>query len=418
MVPYRVESTNADEKRNPEEALHVASLVVAACEQSEYSEATFGAISLVGMEQARLIETLLRTHMPLPEYDRRRILCGTAPQFQGDERDVIFLSMVDFAPQKPPLPLRGEGAHEMYKKTIQRCSQSRARSAFGSFTSLDPSRDLKPGDLRYRLIEFARDPAGLQSKLEQSVARAESPLEIGVIKSLTSAGFRVTPQFAVGGYRIDIVVGNEGKRLAIECDGDRYHTQDNLQQDLERQAQLERMGWRFLRIRGSAYFRNPDSTMNAVFSRLSELGIEPEPSESVPNVRQQGDELSERVRIRAAEIRQAWRPSAANRQQADRMDIPPLRPEPESPKSHEPQSAAPIDAVGQLEPQPFQPAALLVGVPAATSSPQFEFGVGAEGAGGPPLLPSMSFTLRTPIAPSSGQLAAQTASGTRATVPQ
>ena len=65
------------------------------------------------------------------------------------------------------------------------------------------------------------------------------------------------------------------KRLAVECDGDRYRSPESLAEDTARQAVLERLGWQFVRIRGSAFYRDPDAAFRRVFDRLSELGIEP-----------------------------------------------------------------------------------------------------------------------------------------------
>lgn len=72
-----------------------------------------------------------------------------------------------------------------------------------------------------------------------------------------------------------MVVEGDGKRLALECDGDRYHPIEKLAEDVERQAILERLGWKFVRIRGTAFYRNPDHAMDAVFTKLIELGIPP-----------------------------------------------------------------------------------------------------------------------------------------------
>ena len=44
---------------------------------------------------------------------------------------------------------------------------------------------------------------------------------------------------------------------------------------MARQAVLERTGWRFVRIRGTRFYRAPDETMEWVQSELSKLGIEP-----------------------------------------------------------------------------------------------------------------------------------------------
>jgi very-short-patch-repair endonuclease len=73
------------------------------------------------------------------------------------------------------------------------------------------------------------------------------------------------PEHRVGSYRIDIVVDHgEGKRMAVECDGDRWHRIEDLQRDIARQEVLERVGWRFIRIRGSAFYRNPNTAMSPV----------------------------------------------------------------------------------------------------------------------------------------------------------
>ena len=43
----------------------------------------------------------------------------------------------------------------------------------------------------------------------------------------------------VGKYRIDFVVGDGAKQVAVECDGDRYHGYEQIPEDMARQAVLE-----------------------------------------------------------------------------------------------------------------------------------------------------------------------------------
>ena len=69
--------------------------MMACMEQKEYEGETFGAISLLGQDQVKLIDRLLFEHVDIAVREKRQILCGDASNFQGDERDVIFLSMVD-----------------------------------------------------------------------------------------------------------------------------------------------------------------------------------------------------------------------------------------------------------------------------------------------------------------------------------
>jgi very-short-patch-repair endonuclease len=140
--------------------------------------------------------------------------------------------------------------------------------------SLDAKADLKPGDLRRRLIEHALDPAAAVQK-DDGGARGESELERRVFAELVKRGYRTAPQWKVGKYRIDLVVLGSKSRLAIECDGDRYLPVEKIPESMARQSVLERLGWKFERIRGSEFFIDPDKAMQAVWRRLEDLGIEP-----------------------------------------------------------------------------------------------------------------------------------------------
>jgi very-short-patch-repair endonuclease len=301
-IAFRVLNGISADKVNRNEAETVASLLLACIQSDEYADKTFGVISLVGDEQARLIESILRRELPPTEFEKRRIICGNPAHFQGDERDVIFLSMVD-GPGEGPLALRESGPRDMYKKRYN-VAASRAKDQLWVIHSLDPTTDLKSGDLRKRLIEHAMDPTRLVQALAHGEARAESEFERQVLQRLVNAGYRVTLQVNVGYYRIDLVVTGNSASLAVECDGDRYHPYEKLADDIARQAILERLGWRFVRVRGSAFFRDPDKAMVPVFARLKQLGIEPlgPGAASQPT----SSELREKITRCAAEILRRW----------------------------------------------------------------------------------------------------------------
>jgi very-short-patch-repair endonuclease len=92
---------------------------------------------------------------------------------------------------------------------------------------------------------------------------------------LLSRGYLVTPQHRVGNLRIDLVVRGGGRKLAIECDGDKFHGPDQWEDDLRRQNVLERLGWRFWRVRGSSFYRDPEAAMARLWPLLDELHIHP-----------------------------------------------------------------------------------------------------------------------------------------------
>ena len=307
-IAYQVAGSSRDGKINRQEALGVASLLTAAMEQPEYKKndagqpTTFGVVSLVGDEQALEIDSLLRKHISPDSYELHRLLCGNAAQFQGDERDIIFISLVDTA-QRGPLSLRDQ---ELFKQRFN-VAASRARDQMWVVHSLSPQNDLKPDDLRRQLIEHAQDPSRLMHALEEKEKRTQSPFEREVMKRLVAAGYRVAPHWRVGAFRIDLVVEGDGRRLAIECDGDRYYPLEKLPQDMDRQAVLERMGWIFARIRGTEFFRNPERAMKSVYDKLQHLEISPNgTSPSTAKKSQPLAGLIERVISRAEELRRAW----------------------------------------------------------------------------------------------------------------
>jgi very-short-patch-repair endonuclease len=311
VIAHRVAEGFSEGKRNEVEAAEIAALVIAATEQPEYAGKTFGVISLVGDEQAFLIDSILRRNLSEEEFKlKHNILCGNASHFQGDERDVVFLSLVDSS-DGGVLRMREE---QMFKQRYN-VAASRARDQMWVAHSLDPRSHLKPGDLRRRLIEYAEDPSRILKALDNLETRVDSEFELEVAARLTRLGFHVIPQWRVGHYRIDLVIEGNGKRLAVECDGDRYHPIEKLPEDMARQAVLERLGWTFVRLRGSQFFRNPDKAMTPLLQRLKSLGVEPlgDTNDPTNGVEATGRELQDRVVRRAQEIRRRWRSDSGSR---------------------------------------------------------------------------------------------------------
>ena len=115
VIEYRVPNGyKTPKKTNEAEAEHIASIICACVEDENYKGKTIGLISMLGHEQAYEIERLLHVNLDPKEYENRRIQCGTPPQFQGDERDVIFLSVVEGPSEKggPGLPSHPESEQE------------------------------------------------------------------------------------------------------------------------------------------------------------------------------------------------------------------------------------------------------------------------------------------------------------------
>lgn len=274
VINYRVSGVR-EQKVNKIEAESITALIMACIDTPEYKGKTIGVISLLGDNQAKLVQKMLFDHLDPVVLEERHILCGDASHFQGDERDIIFLSMVDSNESDGPLWMTGPGADDSTKKRYN-VAASRARDQLWVVNSIDSSKDLKPGDMRKLLLDYVTDPAAVDIAVQAVEEQAESPFEEAIAKRLVAKGYQVVQQWPVGAYRIDMVVVDGNEKVAIECDGERWHSgEEKIRQDMERQTILERLEWRFIRIRGSEYYSNPDKAMERIVNNLQEMGVRP-----------------------------------------------------------------------------------------------------------------------------------------------
>ncbi|WP_322748245.1 MULTISPECIES: AAA domain-containing protein [unclassified Frankia] len=258
---------------NEPEALALVQQILDCCDDPAYEGMTFGVVTLLGNGQGRLIEQTLVDKLGVEEYERRRIRVGDPHNFQGDERDVIFISVV-----------ADDNRSAATRKSDQQrinVAASRARDQLWIFHTMDHTV-LHSDDVRGHLLAYAygiNTPQARSAALEE---RCESEFERAVLRELISRGYQVTPQYHVGQCRIDLVVEGTRDRLAIECDGDKFHGPEQWETDLRRQRVLERQGWKFWRVRGSAYYRHPVAALVSLWKRLDELDIRPDTVTSVP----------------------------------------------------------------------------------------------------------------------------------------
>ena len=151
---------------------------------------------------------------------------------------------------------------------------SRAQDQIWCIRSISAD-ELHPDDVRGRFIRYCQHPAQVDRAMEDAEDRFDSDFERDVYRHLIARGYRVKVQHRVGRFRIDLVVEGRRGRLAVELDGDAYHGPDRWEADRNRQAILERLGWTFHRIRGSAYYRDPDAALASLWDHLESLGIQP-----------------------------------------------------------------------------------------------------------------------------------------------
>jgi len=290
LVPVLVDSgyQNTNNKVNEPEAKAIVEKIAELIEDPNYQQrpdghlCTFGVISLLAEDQAKYIKELLVRHPKIGEkvIEERNIVCGDAYAFQGDERDVMFLSMVKaLDPNNPNDTVKALAD----KGTAQRfnVAATRGRDQVFLYHSIPVGEFRNQSDWRYKILNWYYDPkteeleAGRKALKKEFDSGRASQFSFEVGNLLIDRGYQVLPEYPVIGYRIDLVVQGTEARLAVECDGDQYHTLENWEADQVRERQLRRAGWQFWRVSGSAFYRHKEKALDSLWEKLNELGIEP-----------------------------------------------------------------------------------------------------------------------------------------------
>ena len=301
IIDYKVNGKRDEKSKiNRVEAETIVSLIEACLAMKEYKNSTFGVISLLGDEQAELIQDLIVKRIPATEIENHKILCGNSASFQGDERDIMFISLVDSSEENKSLRLVGEGVEGAIRKRYN-VAISRAKDQLWIVHSIDKN-SLKEGDLRKELFEYIdslKENVFDKTAIENITA---SDFENEVARHLSEKNYTIKQKWRVGSYDIDMVAIYDDKKIAIECDGKTLnHTEEEVIANLEEQEILERCGWEFIRVRASEYFRNPEKAIKDLIIQLDDKGVYPnhkevysDKNELLNNIKSEALELMEK----------------------------------------------------------------------------------------------------------------------------
>lgn len=196
---------------------------------------------------------------------------------QGDERDVIFISVgygrdVHGYMAMRFGPLSNEGGERRLNVLISRAK--RRCVIFSSITAddIDLARASGRGVAALKtFLTFAQ--TGRLSVPKQTGKEEQSPLEEAVRCGVESLGYEVHTQVGVAGFFIDLAVlwrERQGRYLlGIECDGAAYHSSRSARdRDRLRQAVLEDHGWIIHRIWSTDWFQRPSEQLKKLEAAL------------------------------------------------------------------------------------------------------------------------------------------------------
>ncbi len=269
LVDVFVKGGNRRGDVNEPEAKAIVDEIETILADSQFDGRSIGVVTLLGTAQAARIHELVSERISPVDVVERRVAIGPPPVFQGRERDIMLVSMV-LGPGDRSAANRAD-MHQRFNVAL-----SRARDRMYLFRSVAET-EFKEASLNGKVISHFKQPFRQDAKRVQALReRCESGFELEMFDELVKRGFRVEPQVPCGGYRIDFVVeGNEGRRLAVECDGDRFHGPGQWQDDMARQRVLERAGWTFWRCFASSFVRRREAVLDDLLQTLKRLGIEP-----------------------------------------------------------------------------------------------------------------------------------------------
>ncbi|MEQ6475283.1 DUF3320 domain-containing protein [Comamonas sp. wu1-DMT] len=227
---------------------------------------------------------------------------------QGDERDVIFISVAYARNAQGYLPMRfgpvsADGGERRLNVLISRAKQR--CEVFSSITADDIDLERGKGKGVAALKVFLQYAATGQLTLAGISGRdLESPLEEDVYEALTAQGLQVQTQIGIAGFFIDLAVVDPEQPgrylLGIECDGMSYHhSRSARDRDRLRQSVLESQGWTLLRIWGCDWFRQPraqtERVLAAVEAARQRKQAEPVQPVMAPHQSQTATEVIERA---------------------------------------------------------------------------------------------------------------------------
>src|SRR5690606_26229584 len=188
--------------RNKLEAEAIVEQVQACLSDPAYDGKTLGVIVLQGSGQVQLLHKMLMEKVEPKQWQARRLRVGTPPDFQGDERDVVFISMV-IAEKRAAVT----GTEWQRRFNV---AASRAKDQMWLFHSVGPE-DLSTNDLRFSLLSYVLNPPPAVPVELPADVRPDEPhpafrslFHQRVFLHIRDRGFHVVPGVEVNGRDIDL----------------------------------------------------------------------------------------------------------------------------------------------------------------------------------------------------------------------
>src|SRR5262245_33021522 len=205
--------------------------------------------------QVECIAKELSTALPPDAFTKHHILIGTAHTFQGEERDVMFLSLA-LDSSSHPASLRF-----LEKRDVFNVSITRARITQHVYISLNPSR-LGRESLLGAYLSYVAGSASPSRNAEGLRKRPSDRFQAEVRQELERRGCQTWPAYSIAGLVMDIVTARNGRSCGIDLIG--YPGDFAASMTLERYKMFHRAGLRVVPVPFSRWLADKNACLDAV----------------------------------------------------------------------------------------------------------------------------------------------------------
>ena len=243
---------------------------------------TIGIGSMGGQEQCKLLENILEEKLDplLLEYgseivERHKILIGVPSEFQGAERDIVFLSTVYGGKGQTLRPEIDPASRKKWNVAL-----SRAKNKMVLVRSFDLKDIKNPNDIRRSVFRCflgankSSESIGVQAMPRGSAVSSpiQAQVESMLISSLTRRGFYVTQKKGKSWSKALCIGRRQGEDIALLCIENAGESKEARDKTLDQQLSLERARRACLRVDFFSLVVNFSVTLDDVLSFLAKAG--------------------------------------------------------------------------------------------------------------------------------------------------
>lgn len=199
---------------------------------------------------------------------------------QGDERDVIFISVGYGRDANGVFAMRFGALNAAGGERRLNVLISRAKLRCEVFSPIT-AEDIDPQRARGRGVAALRTFLGYAQRGvlpgdvagDAQVAKGDRKLVEEIARCVTAAGYQVTHRYGLAGLFVELAVFDPAKPervlLGIEIDGDEYRSARSARdRDRLRASVLERQGWRLYRVWAADWYQRPEEQSKRLLAAL------------------------------------------------------------------------------------------------------------------------------------------------------